>query len=164
MKTETTADRHAAAAASFYHVNRMFICLNSLKTMAFFIFCLHDQIVLSGLHMTTKISSMICATWLHESCWKVGYGSRNKQAKKNTDRIGLTFFLMMAETWGDSKLICCDIEAAADWRWVKILTASSQDAASQPTSQQPDWICRQPSAASQPFVQPSALPPVLVLC
>jgi hypothetical protein len=29
---------------------------------------------------------------------KLGDGSRNKQAKKNTDRIGLTFFLMMAET------------------------------------------------------------------
>ena len=53
METETTADRHAAAAASFYPVNRMFICLNSLKTMAFCILRLQDQIVLSGQHTTT---------------------------------------------------------------------------------------------------------------
>jgi len=36
-------------------------------------------------------------------------------------------------------LICYDIEAAGDWSWVKILTASSQDCCG-PTANQPSKI------------------------
>jgi hypothetical protein len=55
---------------------------------------------------------------------------------------------MMAETDTrcDWKLICCDIEDAADWSWGKILSARSQE----PVSSQTEYAGSHRQAASQP--------------
>jgi len=65
---------------------------------------------------------------------------------------------MMAEARCDSKLICYDIEAAGDWSWVKILTASSQDGcgppANQPTkNQSAARLNMQAAIGSQPAIR-----------
>ena len=93
-----------------------------------------------------------------QDCKAEGTRVQEEKAKKIIDRIGLTFYLMIKHEAIRSYFVASDIEAAADWRWVKILTASSKDAPAQPTShptsQQTDALAEyagsQPAIGSQP--------------